>query len=99
MSLWLAILIIVIGSTAAIGALYLVRLRAPSGGYFVEIGRASGVLGLLGTAFAVLPVLVAVTALLADERGRHSVVTPPRPRAEARDRARPDRLLTSAKLR
>lgn len=44
-------------------------------------------------------VLVAVTALLADERGRHSVVTPPRPRAEARDRARPDRLLTSAKLR
>ncbi len=63
MSLWLAILIIIAGSTAAIGALYLVRLRAPSGGYFVEIGRASGVFGVLGTAFAVLLAFVILLAL------------------------------------
>ena len=63
MSLWLSVLVIVGGSAAAIGALYVVRLRAPSGGYFVEIGRASGVFGVLGTAFAVLLAFVILLAL------------------------------------
>ena len=35
----------------------------PPGGYFVEVGRASGVFGVLGTAFAVILGFVILLAL------------------------------------
>lgn len=70
MSLWLATLVIVGGSAAAIGVLFLVRRRAPHGGYFVEVGRASGVFGVLGTAFAVILGFVILLALQSYGNGK-----------------------------
>src|SRR6478735_7953948 len=51
--LWAAL--IVVGVTAvAIGAMLLVRHRAPEGSYFEDGDRAAGVFGIIATGFAVL---------------------------------------------
>jgi hypothetical protein len=48
-------LLVVAGTTAmAVGAMLLVRRRAPDGGYFNDGDRAAGVFGVLATGFAVL---------------------------------------------
>jgi hypothetical protein len=49
-----AIAIIFVVAAIGIGALLLVRTRAPEGGYFNDSDRAAGVFGVLATGFAVL---------------------------------------------
>jgi len=50
----LAILIVAGTTTFAIGAMLLVRRRAPEGSYFNDGDRAAGIFGVLATGFAVL---------------------------------------------
>ena len=54
MSLVIAILIVVAATATAIGAMLLVRRRAPDGSYFHDGDRAAGVFGVLATGYAVL---------------------------------------------
>jgi len=51
---FLAALVVVGASAFAIGAMLLVRRRAPTGSYFTDGDRASGVFGVLATGFAIL---------------------------------------------
>jgi hypothetical protein len=53
MSLAKAIVILLIADAVAIGAMLLVRRRAPEGSYFADGDRASGVFGVLSTGFAI----------------------------------------------
>jgi hypothetical protein len=57
--LW-ATLITAVVTAAAVGAMLLVRRRAPEGSFFADGDRASGVFGVLATGFAVLLGLVVV---------------------------------------
>ena len=50
---WAAVIIAVVG-VVAVGAMLLVRRRAPEGSYFEDGDRAAGVFGILATGFAVL---------------------------------------------
>ena len=50
---WAAV-IIVVATAIAVGAMLLVRRRAPEGSYFEDGDRAAGVFGVLATGFAVL---------------------------------------------
>ena len=54
MNLLFAALIVVVVASLAIGAMLLVRRRAPEGSYFQDGDRAAGVFGVLATGFAVL---------------------------------------------
>ncbi len=54
MGLAIAIVIVVVVTAVAIGAMLLVRRRAPDGSYFHDGDRAAGVFGVLATGFAVL---------------------------------------------
>jgi hypothetical protein len=54
MTLGLAALLVAVVAAFAIGALLLVRRRAPAGGFFEDGDRAAGVFGVLATGFAVL---------------------------------------------
>jgi hypothetical protein len=54
MTLPLAIFIVVISTTIAVGAMLYVRRRAPIGSYFADGDRAAGVFGVLATGFSVL---------------------------------------------
>jgi hypothetical protein len=54
MNLAVAIVIVVVTTAVAIGAMLLVRRRAPEGSYFNDGDRAAGVFGVLATGFAVL---------------------------------------------
>lgn len=55
--------LVAVGVTAtAVGAMLLVRRRAPEGSYFADGDRASGIFGVLATGFAVLLGLVVVLA-------------------------------------
>lgn len=54
MNLLLSGLIVVATTAIAVGALLLLRRRAPHGGHFVDTSRAAGVFGILATSFAVL---------------------------------------------
>jgi len=47
-------LVVVVVTTVAVGAMLLVRRRAPEGSYFQDGDRASGVFGVLATGFSVL---------------------------------------------
>ena len=38
----------------AIACSYVLRLRAPAGGFYSDVDRAGALIGVLGTAFAVL---------------------------------------------
>src|SRR5262245_61854595 len=51
---FLAALVVVGASAFAIGAMLLVRRRAPTGSYFTDGDRASGVFGVIATGFAIL---------------------------------------------
>jgi hypothetical protein len=53
-NLWIAAAIVVCGVAGAVIAMFLVRRRAPLGGFFTDSDRAAGVFGVLGTSFAVL---------------------------------------------
>ena len=50
----LALVIIVVTTALAVGAMLAVRRRAPEGSYFSDGDRAAGVFGVLATGFAVL---------------------------------------------
>ena len=54
MSLLWAGLVVLVVTSVAIGAMLLVRRRAPAGSYFEDGDRAAGVFGVLATGFAVL---------------------------------------------
>src|SRR6185295_19958777 len=54
MSLFWAIVIVVVANVVAVGAMLLVRRRAPEGSRFKDGDRASGVFGVLATGFSVL---------------------------------------------
>lgn len=54
MSLFWAVLVIVVVPATAIATMLLVRRSAPAGSYFADAARAAGVFGVLATAFAVL---------------------------------------------
>ena len=54
MNVTFAVLIIVVTTSAAIGAMLWVRRKAPDGSYFNDGDRAAGVFGVLSTGFAVL---------------------------------------------
>jgi hypothetical protein len=53
MSLLWGIVIVVVADVLAIGAMLLVRRRAPQGSFFTDGDRASGVFGVLATCFAI----------------------------------------------
>ena len=53
MSLLWGIVIVVVADVLAIGAMLLVRRRAPQGSFFADGDRASGVFGVLATCFAI----------------------------------------------
>jgi len=50
----LGIVFVVVATAIAVGALMLVRRRAPEGGFFTDGDRAAGVFGVLATGFSVL---------------------------------------------
>lgn len=54
MNLRWSIAVLVVADAVAIGAMLLVRKRAPDGGFFADGDRASGVSGVLATGFAIL---------------------------------------------
>src|SRR3954467_13455965 len=54
MGLSRALLVVVVTTAVAIGAILFVRRTAPEGGYFSDGDRAAGVFGVLATGFAVL---------------------------------------------
>jgi hypothetical protein len=53
-NLWIAAAIVLGAVAGAVAAMFLVRRRAPLGGFFTDSDRAAGVFGVLGTSFAVL---------------------------------------------
>ena len=54
MSLVLPILLVALATGVAVGAMLLVRRRAPDGSYFADSDRAAGVFGVITTGFSVL---------------------------------------------
>ena len=62
MNIFVALVVIVVATALAIGAILLVRRHAPDGSYFNDGDRAAGVFGVLATGFAVLLGLVVVLA-------------------------------------
>src|SRR5262245_45898479 len=54
MNLFWAILIVICAVCVGVGAMLLVRRRAPAGSYFTDGDRAAGVFGVLATGFSVL---------------------------------------------
>jgi hypothetical protein len=63
LNLWVAGLVTAGATTAAIVTMFLVRRRAPAGGFFTDSDRAAGVFGVIGTSFAVLLGFVIFLAL------------------------------------
>jgi Protein of unknown function (DUF4239) len=60
MNVFWAVLITAVVTAVTVGAMLLVRRRAPEGSYFADGDRAAGVFGVLATGFAVLLGLVVV---------------------------------------
>ena len=75
MTLLAGILIVLVADAVAIGAMLLVRRRAPEGSYFTDGDRASGVFGVLATGFAVLLGLVVVLAFTSYDESRAGAET------------------------
>jgi len=75
MNLFVASIVVVVTSALAIGALLLVRRRAPEGSYFNDGDRAAGVFGVLATGFAVLLGLVVVLAFTSYDESRTGAET------------------------
>jgi len=53
-NLWVVGATVAVAASAAVTVMFLIRRRAPVGGYFADSDRASGVFGVLGTSFAVM---------------------------------------------
>jgi hypothetical protein len=67
--LW-AVLITVVVTAVAVGAMLLVRRHAPDGSFFADGDRAAGVFGVLATGFAVLLGLIVVLAFNSYDQSR-----------------------------
>ena len=67
--LWI-ILIVIGANVATIGAMLLVRRRAPEGGYFADGDRASGVFGVLAGGFAIFAGFIIFLAFTSYDQSR-----------------------------
>jgi hypothetical protein len=74
-SLWWAILVLVVANALAIGAILLVRTRAPEGSFFTDGDRASGVFGVLATGFAIFAGFVIFLAFTSYDQSRAGAET------------------------
>jgi amino acid transporter len=70
-----AALIIAVAAALAIGAMLLVRRRAPEGSYFSDGDRASGVFGVLATGFSVLLGFIVFLAFESYDQSRSGAET------------------------
>jgi amino acid transporter len=66
---WGALVMLAV-SAAAIGAMLVVRRRAPEGGYFADGDRAAGVFGVLATGFSVLLGFIVFLAFTSYDQSR-----------------------------
>jgi hypothetical protein len=69
-NLWWAIIVVVAADAIAIGAILLVRRRAPEGSFFTDGDRASGVFGVLATGFAIFAGFVILLAFTSYDQSR-----------------------------
>jgi hypothetical protein len=65
-----AVLITLAATAIAVGAMLLVRRRAPEGGYFADGDRAAGVFGVLATGFSVLLGFIVFLAFTSYDQSR-----------------------------
>jgi len=70
MSLFLALLILIVINAVTIGAMLLVRRRAPEGSYFSDGDRASGVFGVLAGGFAIFAGFIIFLAFTSYDQSR-----------------------------
>ena len=70
MSLLWTIVILLAANAAAIGAMLLVRRRAPEGSYFKDGDRASGVFGVLAGGFAIFAGFIIFLAFTTYDQSR-----------------------------
>ncbi len=70
MSLFLALLILIVVNAVTIGAMLLVRRRAPEGSYFSDGDRASGVFGVLAGGFAIFAGFIIFLAFTSYDQSR-----------------------------
>ncbi len=70
MTLAVGILIVVAAVSVAVGAILLVRRRAPEGSYFSDGDRASGVFGVLATGFSIFAGFVIFLAFTSYDQSR-----------------------------
>ena len=70
LSLLWAVLIVIAADALAIGAMLLVRRRAPEGSFFADGDRASGVFGVLATCFAIFAGFVIFLAFTTYDQSR-----------------------------
>jgi hypothetical protein len=75
MNVLVALVVVGVSASLAIGAILLVRRRAPEGSYFNDGDRAAGVFGVLATGFAVLLGLVVVLAFTSYDDARTGAAT------------------------
>jgi hypothetical protein len=75
MNVLVAFVVVAVAAGLAIGAILLVRRRAPEGSYFNDGDRAAGVFGVLATGFAVLLGLVVVLAFTSYDDARTGAAT------------------------
>jgi hypothetical protein len=75
MNVVVALVVVAVSASLAIGAILLVRRRAPEGSYFNDGDRAAGVFGVLATGFAVLLGLVVVLAFTSFDDARTGAAT------------------------
>jgi hypothetical protein len=65
-------LILIVSVVVAVGAMLLVRSRAPVGGFFTDSDRAAGIFGVTGTGFAVFLAFVIFLSFESYDRARES---------------------------
>jgi hypothetical protein len=70
MNLVVPAIVTVTATAVAIGAMLLMRRRAPDGGYFADGDRASGIFGMLATGFSVLLGFIVFLAFTSYDRTR-----------------------------
>jgi Protein of unknown function (DUF4239) len=75
MNVLVAFVVVAVAARLGIGAILLVRRRAPEGSYFNDGDRAAGVFGVLATGFAVLLGLVVVLAFTSYDDARTGAAT------------------------
>ena len=96
MNLLVAFVVVAVAASLAIGAILLVRRRAPEGSYFNDGDRAAGVFGVLATGFAVLLGLVVVLAFTSYDDARTGAATEARTVAQQYRRRRRARAVALA---